>query len=104
MQRVAFDYAQPAKTPLIKLMLTKRTQFTLLRQNERTYILTIPDASPLAKQFTLPHFPPHDFAGFTHLQFTSESRTLRVTIGVERGIKIAANASGSEVWLRTVTR
>ncbi len=97
---VRFDYQIQDRTPLLRVVMMTGADFNLIKRDTQTYQLIIPKAGIKSKELALPHFPPHDFVGFTLISPRYEKDSLIVEIGVDRGTKITAFSRGNEIWIR----
>lgn len=97
-----FEYNESDKTPVIRISLSERSQFTLSKADERLYKLTIPGTQLATLGLKLPQFPPHDFAGFTFLQAEQRESNAEVKIGVERGARISALPQENDILVRII--
>jgi hypothetical protein len=74
--------------------------FNLVKKDSQLYQLIVPKSGIKTKVLAQPHFPPHDFVGFTLVHPRYENDSLIVDIGVDRGARINAFARGNEIWIR----
>lgn len=97
---IKFDYQIQDKTPVVRLLLNKTTNFSLIKKNSKAYMITIPDCILPQSRLGLAQYPPSDFVGFTFIQPEKLPVGLGVTIGVEAGTRVSAFARGTEVWIK----
>lgn len=99
-----FDYQIQNHEPLLRLVMMSGANFNLVKKDSQTYELLIPKAGIKLKSLAQPHFPPHDFVGFTLVHPKYQRDTLTVEIKVDRGARITAFARGNEIWIRSATK
>lgn len=99
-----FEYAGSERSPAIRINLDVRSEFKLSKTGEKTYTLSVPQASLGAPGLALAQYPPHDFIGFTFLQAQRKGEDVELTIGVERGIRITAVAQERDIVIRALNR
>lgn len=97
---LSFDYAEEDNQPVIKLSLTGRPQFFLLKKDSRTYRLIVPNYRLANNQQALPQFPPQDFKGFTMAVAKQKEKGVEILIGVEDGTRVTAFAKDAQVWVK----
>lgn len=97
---VSFDYAAEDGQPVIKLSLTGRPQFFLLKKDNRTYRMIVPGYRLASNQQALPQFPPQDFSGFTMAVAKQKEKGIEVLVGVEDGTRVTAFARDGQVWIK----
>ena len=100
LQAISFAYEDPGHKPLLKLKLNNRAKYSMSKKTDRQYVLTIQKCAVAWPHLELPHFPPHDFKGFTMVLVDRDAGSLQVTIGVQRGTRLNAVPVGSEVLVR----
>lgn len=101
---INFDRILTDQSAVVKFVLTKPSEFRLAKQDERSYLLTIPDCRVNGDFLKLPYFPPHDFLGLVMVQVSADGPDAKVLITVDRGIRIASVSKENELWVRPVTR
>lgn len=74
----------------VRLTLSERTQFKLVREKERRYKIMIPDCTVATPGLSLPQFPPNDVVGFTLVRIQQVDSKIEIDIGLDDGMK--ANA------------
>lgn len=99
-----FDYQIQNHEPLLRLVMMSGANFNLVKKDSQTYDLVIQKAGIKSKTLAQPHFPPHDFVGFTLVHPKYEKEALTVEIKVDRGTRITAFARGNEIWIRSAAK
>lgn len=101
LREVVFDKLPPAKTPLLKLILSRgHAQVQIAKVDQKTYKLTIQNSRIGGQHLTLPQFPPADFEGFTVVAIKQTGSNVEVTIGVEPGTTLGTFVRQSEIWTK----
>lgn len=88
------------KTPMIKITLSQKTPYTLMKTGQRAYRLTIPNGMFAQEHLTLPHFPPQDFSGITLINPEKGTGQVEFFIGVDRNVKLSSFANQNEIWIK----
>ncbi|MBX7138974.1 MAG: AMIN domain-containing protein [Oligoflexia bacterium] len=101
---INFDHVLTDQSAVVKFALTKPSEFRLAKQDDRSYLLTIPNCAVSGEFLKLPYFPPHDFLGLVMVQVSADGPDVKVLITVDRGIRIASVSKENELWVRPVTR
>ncbi len=99
-----FDYVEPEHQPVAKIVLNSPTEFKLVKQDETTFVLTIPRASLANSQAGLIQFAPQDFVGLGYLMPKVDGSDLKIVIGVERNQRLASANKGNELLLRVISK
>ncbi|RMD86482.1 MAG: AMIN domain-containing protein [Candidatus Dadabacteria bacterium] len=97
---ISFSYEGEGKLPVIKISLTERAPYAMLRTGQRAYRLTIPKAQFGNSNIALPHFPPQDFTGVTLINPEQNGDKVELFIGVDRGTKLISFLNGKEIWIK----
>jgi hypothetical protein len=104
LKQIALIYLAPTKTPAIKLLLSERASFSLDKQDNKSFILFLPEYVLASESLSLPHFPPTDFEGFTSVSAKNTPKGVEVLISVDENIRILAFPLGNEIIIRASTK
>jgi len=104
LEDIIFYYGKGDGTPTLKLRLSKRPKYKLVKKDAKYYHLTIPRCSLMWDHLKLPQFPPHDFKGFSMVMAERLGRDVKITIGVDRGTRITALANETEILIKTAKK
>lgn len=85
----------------VRLKLTARSPFGLVRRHSREYVITVPGGSMTSEAFGLDHFPPRELVGFTFVRAVQVGETLHIEVGVDHNSKIIAVPDRSDIVLRS---
>ena len=96
---ISFNYMPENKKPYIRLVLSNKSEFEFQKFDIKTYILKINAAQIRKAELLLPHFPPHDFVGFTLLHAEKNNGNIDIKIGTERNRRISATPRDNEIWI-----
>ena len=96
---IEFGTANNGDTQVLKIGLSSSASFNVAKTGSLEYRLIIADTSLGSRGLALPQFPPQEFEGLTVIQAAPFKDRVEVTIGVERGYRIVASSSGSEIWI-----
>lgn len=91
-------------TPAVELILGQKMEYKLAKKGDKLYQLTISDCTLASEHLALPHYPPHDFAGFTYLAGGAKDGNIEISIGIDRGAVITSYAKDSSIILKAEVR
>ena len=86
--------------PVLRIALSSRSQFTLLKMDDRNYELNLPGFTLESPHLSLPQFPTDNFPGITFVSATSSAAGVRIKIGVDRGTRLGALMRGLDLMVR----
>ncbi|RMG40575.1 MAG: AMIN domain-containing protein [Candidatus Dadabacteria bacterium] len=97
---IKFDYSPKDNKPIVRLRLSKRPIFKLLKQGSRMYRISIANSEIAEEHLSLPYFPPHDFKGFTLVRAEKTKRGVNIFLGTDHGTKISALPDGNDIIVK----
>jgi hypothetical protein len=97
---IEFHYHTKDKTPLLKFVLSERPVFTLVKNSNSRYTVSIPDCTLGKDYLSLPHFPPHNFRGFQMISAKSRKGKTEITISVDKGATLISYVRDTSIFLR----
>ena len=82
---------------------SKQPAYQFVKVNDHSYQLTIPEAGFASEHIGLPHFPPGDFPGITHVQAIRQNNAVEVTFGVEAPQRMTPVTKNKTVQINLTT-
>lgn len=97
---IIFDEPSADSQPALRIVLSSRSQFTLLKMDDKNYELNLPGFTLEAPHLSLPQFPTDNFTGITFVSAASSAAGIRIKIGVDRGTRLSAIMRGLDLVIR----
>ncbi len=101
---IKFGKAPADNMPIVILQFSSKSEYKLIKKEDGVYILSVRGTGIESSRLALPFFPPHDFIGFTMVQARNVGADLEITIGVERGVRVASVTKDTQIWIRALNR
>jgi hypothetical protein len=96
-----FDYLEPGRIPVLKLVLDKtRPQAQISKIDSKTYNIDIFNCSLSRPGLALAQYPPAEFRGFLLVSSTTLDNRLTITINVEAGTTLGTFVRNNEIWVK----
>ena len=96
-----FDYLEPGKVPVLKIILSRaRANAKIGKIGPSEYKIIIPAGGLANKSLDLPQFPPADFLGFVMVTAKALENRLEITINVEQGVTLGTFVKNNEIWVK----
>ena len=86
----AIEFLHQDTTNQIKIILSERVAFKLIREDARRYRISVSDVGLKNRGLLLPQFPPNEVAGFTMARASETASGLDIIIGLDDGMKASA--------------
>lgn len=103
---ISFSRSPDGTTPLVVISLAGGRQvnpsFEMNKPMPDRYALWLPGFKLQSKRVALPQFPPADHVGFTLVQAEEREGGIMVTVGVDRGTRLASFASSSQIAIKAI--
>lgn len=90
------------RQPVLKATLSRAVEFSLMRRDDRTFVIEVSDCAMSKKHLALPVFPTQEFKGFSYTLARQEGRSLSILVGVDPGRKLSALTRKNEIWISSV--
>jgi hypothetical protein len=97
LKRISFLTPSKEKKPALRIALSRKASFSIVKKTSDTYRLIIPKCQLSEEHLSLPYFPPVDFKGLKYLQPRQNGKGATIEMVVERGYKINAVSNGSDI-------
>jgi hypothetical protein len=101
LKEIKFLHLAPSSTKAVRLDFDNRANFTLVKEDERTYALRIPNGALGSASVSHPFFPPSDFSGVTLVHPMVEDSELVIKIGVAERTSIIALPKEDSIWIKS---
>lgn len=98
------EFAQLPKIdlPILRVVGSKRPEFTFSLESQGNYKLTLPAADFGGEHLLLPRFAPAQFKGLLAVNPTRENNLVVLNILVEPGTKLSASTHKFEIWINSL--
>lgn len=99
---ISFSFDKESADALVHFLLSTNTNYTLSKNNGRSYTLQLPGLILSGQHLALPYFPPREFEGLESVYPQATAQGVEIEINVEEGVRLTAFARGKEILVRLV--
>ncbi|MEZ4755070.1 MAG: AMIN domain-containing protein [Bdellovibrionota bacterium] len=97
---IFIDSANSEDLGALRVALSQRDSFTLLRIDPKEYKLILSNTIESGIRTNLPYFPPQNLKGITVATPTIENGKVVINMGTDRGFRLRATGSGNDIIIR----
>ena len=104
LQKVVFDHERDTNKPLLRLNLTSPTEYSLLKRDTNSYVLSLPSVTLAGPHLALPYFPPQDFLGLSAVAPRQTPTGVEILLYIDAATRLVAFANEGDVFVRAEGR